>query len=80
VEAMQASLRTETDILRRDIASERQRLRDDRAQFEAERRDLVQKLTEAREQAEVCACVCVCVWHRRAGVRAGCAACRAASC
>ena len=53
VEAMHAALRTETDILRGDVAKERQRLRDERAEFETQKRDLTHKLLQSREQADV---------------------------
>jgi hypothetical protein len=63
VEAMHAALKTETDILRSDIARERQRLREERSEFESQKRDLTQKLIQSREQADVrLLCVYVCLY------------------
>ncbi len=53
VEALHASLRVETEILRGDVAKERQRLREERQDFEATKRDLVTKLQQAQQEAEV---------------------------
>ncbi len=53
VEALHASLRTETDILRSDVARERQRLREERQEFEAQKRDLIHRSQQSRDEAEV---------------------------
>ena len=53
VEAMHVALRTETDILRADVAKERQRLREERLEFESQKRELMHKAVQAREQADV---------------------------
>lgn len=53
MEALHASLRTETDILRSDVARERQRLREERQEFEAQKRDLIHRSQQSRDEAEV---------------------------
>ncbi len=53
MEALHASLRTETEVLRSDVARERQRLREERQEFESQKRELIHRSQQSREEAEV---------------------------